>query len=76
MPNGQLDLVLRHIRKMVDGPDAVQDWTDQELLGRFATHHEEVIFEALMQRHGCKRVRFAVYIKEGRASLKATPVKE
>jgi hypothetical protein len=32
--------------------------------------------DALMQRHGCKRVRFAVYIKEGRASLKATPLKD
>jgi CHASE4 domain len=32
--------------------------------------------DALMQRHGCKRVRFTVYVKEGRASLKATPVKE
>ena len=31
--------------------------------------------DALMQRHGCKRVRFSVYVKEGRASLKATPVK-
>src|SRR5947208_12182675 len=52
MANGQLDLVLRHIRKMVDGPEAAQDWTDQELLRRFATHHEEAVFEALMQRHG------------------------
>ena len=32
--------------------------------------------DALMQRHGCKRVRFSVYVKEGRASLKATPVKD
>jgi len=32
--------------------------------------------DALMQRHGCKRVKFSVYVKEGRASLKATPVKE
>ena len=32
--------------------------------------------DSLMQRHGCKRVRFSVYIKEGRASLKATPVRE
>jgi hypothetical protein len=31
--------------------------------------------DALIQRHGCKRVRFSVYVKEGRASLKATPVK-
>jgi hypothetical protein len=32
--------------------------------------------DALMQRHGCKRVKFSVYVKEGRASLKATPVKD
>jgi hypothetical protein len=32
--------------------------------------------DALIQRHGCKRVRFAVYVKEGRASLKATPIKD
>jgi hypothetical protein len=32
--------------------------------------------DALMQRHNCKRVRFSVYVKEGRASLKATPVRD
>jgi hypothetical protein len=32
--------------------------------------------DALVQRHGCKRVKFTVYVKDGRASLKATPVKE
>jgi hypothetical protein len=32
--------------------------------------------DALVQRHTCKRVRFSVYVKDGRASLKATPVKE
>jgi type II secretory pathway pseudopilin PulG len=32
--------------------------------------------DALVQRHNCKRVKFTVYVKEGRASLKATPVKE
>ncbi len=32
--------------------------------------------DALIKRHGCKRVRFAVYIKEGHASLKATPVRD
>ena len=32
--------------------------------------------DALIQRHGCKRVKFTVYVKEGRASLKATPVKD
>ncbi|MBP9112076.1 MAG: hypothetical protein KBF88_04670 [Polyangiaceae bacterium] len=32
--------------------------------------------DALIQRHGCKRVKFSVYVKDGKASLKATPVKE
>ena len=32
--------------------------------------------DALVQRHGCKRVKFTVYVKDGRASLKATPVKD
>ncbi len=32
--------------------------------------------DALIYKHHCKRVRFSVYVKEGRASLKATPVKE
>jgi len=30
----------------------------------------------LVRKHGCKRVKFSVYVKEGRASLKATPVRE
>jgi RNA polymerase sigma factor (sigma-70 family) len=50
MANGQLNLVLRHIRKMVG--DVAQEGTDQDLLERFATHHEEAVFEVLMQRHG------------------------
>jgi hypothetical protein len=32
--------------------------------------------DALMQRHGCKRVKFSVYVKEGRASLKAILVRD
>jgi|CZKU01.1.fsa_nt_gi hypothetical protein len=32
--------------------------------------------DALISKHGCKRVKFSVYVKEGRASLKATPVRE
>jgi hypothetical protein len=32
--------------------------------------------DALMQRHNCKRVRFSVYVKVGRASLQATPVRD
>lgn len=32
--------------------------------------------DALVQRHSCKRVKFTVYVKDGRASLKATPIKD
>jgi hypothetical protein len=32
--------------------------------------------EQLMQKYACRTVRFQVYVKEGKAALKATPVKE
>jgi hypothetical protein len=32
--------------------------------------------DALVQRHKCARVKFTVYVKDGRASLKATPVRD
>jgi hypothetical protein len=31
--------------------------------------------DVLVRKHGCKTVKFTVYVKEGRASLKATPTK-
>lgn len=31
--------------------------------------------QALIDKHGCKEVKFQVYVKDGRAALKATPVK-
>lgn len=32
--------------------------------------------DQLVARHGCKRVKFSVYVKEGKAALKASPVRE
>ena len=32
--------------------------------------------DTLMSRHGAKRVKFSVYVKEGKAALKATPLKD
>lgn len=32
--------------------------------------------ETLVQRHGAARVKFSVYVKEGKAALKASPLKE
>lgn len=31
--------------------------------------------DALVQRHGVNRVKFTVYVKDGKAALKASPVK-
>jgi hypothetical protein len=30
--------------------------------------------DQLLQRHGCKSVKFSVYMKEGKAALKANPI--
>jgi hypothetical protein len=30
----------------------------------------------LVSKHGCRTVRFSVYVKDGKAALKATPVRE
>jgi hypothetical protein len=32
--------------------------------------------EQLVQKYACRTVRFQVYVKEGKAALKATPVKD
>jgi len=31
--------------------------------------------DALVERHNCSRVKFTVYVKDGKAALKASPVK-
>ncbi len=31
--------------------------------------------QQLMEKHGCRTVRFSVYVKDGKAALRATPVK-
>jgi len=31
--------------------------------------------DALIAKYGCRRVRFQVYVKDGKAALKATPVR-
>src|SRR4029077_18403274 len=32
--------------------------------------------DALMSKHQCRTVRFAVYVKDGRAALKSTPIRD
>jgi RNA polymerase sigma factor (sigma-70 family) len=61
MASAHLDIVLRHIRKVVGGAPGKEP-TDRELLERFSTRREEAVFEALVRRHGplvlgvCRRV--------------------
>lgn len=31
---------------------------------------------ALVAKHGCRTVRFSVYVKDGKAALKATPIRD
>src|SRR5947209_6142630 len=61
MSERQLTPILRHLRRHF--PDAgVHEVTDRQLLERFAHHHDETAFAALVHRHGpmvqgvCRRV--------------------
>lgn len=51
--------------------EAVDGLTYEKFRGTLAKNRD-----ALVQRHNCSRVKFTVYIKDGRASLKATPVRD
>jgi RNA polymerase sigma factor (sigma-70 family) len=61
MAAGQLDCVIRHIRKVARAGQ-VSQIADAELLERFMSHRDERAFELLVRRHGpmvlgvCKRV--------------------
>ncbi|HEY7330724.1 MAG TPA: RNA polymerase sigma factor [Gemmataceae bacterium] len=61
MSAGQLDGVIRYLRKVARAPEASQAG-DAELLERFITSRDERAFELLVRRHGpmvlgvCKRV--------------------
>jgi RNA polymerase sigma factor (sigma-70 family) len=50
MSGGQLDTVLRHLRKLVGSP-AAED-SDGRLLDRFLAQRDEAAFAALLARHG------------------------
>jgi RNA polymerase sigma factor (sigma-70 family) len=61
MSDAQVDVALRHIRRLATSPTNCQ-LSDGELLQRFAGQHDEAAFEALLSRHGamvlgvCRRV--------------------
>lgn len=50
--------------------ESTQGLTAERFIAKLKTNRT-----ALMQKHDCRSVRFQVYVKEGRAAVKATPVK-
>jgi hypothetical protein len=68
----------REFRKVFDEFSALKrqcgESTDALTYDKFAAKLQRNR-EALMAKHGCKSVKFQVYIKDGKAALKATPVK-
>jgi len=50
MASGQLQPVLQQLRHLVGAP--ADQLSDQILLERFATRHDEADFEAILRRHG------------------------
>jgi RNA polymerase sigma factor (sigma-70 family) len=61
MSVGQLDTLVRHVRRLAD-LTSIDGLSDSQLLARFQSAHEEPAFAALMRRHGrqvwsvCRRV--------------------
>src|SRR5262245_33591272 len=51
MTNGQVGLVLRHLRRLV-GRQAESEFPDRELVERFVSRRDEGAFLALVERHG------------------------
>ena len=65
-----------------DYPDSFVPEPVDRVAGRVLSrgyHHEFAKLrnnrEALQAKHGCRSVKFQVYVKDGRAALKASPVR-
>ena len=68
MSQGQLHVVVRHLRRLVGEGSA--EPTDRQLLARFAAGRDEAAFAALVERHGplvwgvCRRVLHDPHLAE------------
>jgi RNA polymerase sigma factor (sigma-70 family) len=75
MANGQMNGVLRHLRRVALRHDG-GGMTDGQLLERFLTAREEAAFEALVRRHGpmvlgvCRRV--LIHLHDAEDAFQAT----
>jgi hypothetical protein len=62
------------MQKECGGP--VNGLTFDKFVRKLHAAREQVAREQVMKRHDAASVRFTVYVKEGRAALKASPVKQ
>src|SRR6266404_4789782 len=73
MAAGQLQVVLRHVRKLA-GTAGSGDVTDGQLLERFVTQRDEAAFELLVRRHDLLHAMFMTQVKLVLAVLLAVTV--
>ncbi len=68
-----------HFRHVFDDFVATKRQCGEPLVGLTQAKFLEKLRDnkaALVGKHGCKTVRFSVYVKDGKAALKATPIRE
>src|SRR5216683_2915651 len=70
MANEQLNVVLRHLRRLAAHPSHSQA-PDRELLQRFAARGEEAAFEELLRRHGAMVFQVG---RRGPSPVRSVPV--
>lgn len=76
--SGETDLEVDHFRQVFDEFVAVKEQCGEPTAG--VTFDKFIVTlrknkEQIVSKHGAKSVRFTVYVKDGKAALKATPVK-
>ncbi len=73
------EMVDPYFKQVYDQFVAVKQSCNESTTGLTYTKFSEKLIknrDDLMQKTGCKEVRFTVYVKDGKAALKATPVKD
>ena len=65
MPQADLYMVLRTLRRIVSGP-GTRDVSDGELLARFVRTGDQAAFELLLWRHGAMVTRLVAFDRQGK----------
>ena len=51
--------------------ESLDGFTFEKFQNTLKKHHD-----AIVDRHGVKKVKFSVYVKDGKAALKASPIRD